>query len=182
MFTRPSTTLSVSQKILLIFCAASFIPLSALMYFTSNYITTNIEKENQASLLKYAKAYGLFTYDRINHIAQHLEQLSQSIDKTLPNNFDQNIDNLELHKIENKDSHSFDGSEKIKLSHYINDQSQLKFSMEKIHWDSDRNQYILRAIFSVSALFNKVGENPFTEPMCVLSQSRDILFCTEDKQ
>lgn len=171
---------SISKKILYAFLLASFIPILCLTYFSSSYVSNVLEKETHSNLLKHAKSYGLFTFEKILSFKKQLDKISQLTDNALSNNIISDFNNIELSSIQNIDTTGFDNSDYAKLSYYHDDNKNLNFVLEKLHQDSLGKRYVLRASFTIDSLFNDHSETPYNEPICIFTKSGSKLFCSED--
>lgn len=167
---------SFNKKILLVFFIATFIPILFLTLITSGYIFNAIEDEVKTNLVKSAKSYALFTFDKLTALSKQLDHISLSFDDSIPSDLASSFDLVEL--ISAKTVTDLQLYTKSRLS--ILDKANINYlSFERIHISSKGDRYILRGLVNTSNFFGSQETNPFNEPVCIFSQNKTILFCSE---
>lgn len=171
---------SFSRKILIVFSIATFVPILSLTIFSNKFVSDAFETETHINLIKHAKSYGLLSYDKISRLDEQLSKISRQTDDFLLNSIISDFDSLELIPVKNISAAGFGNSQQPIFDHFRTKKNKLNFKFEKLHYSSNGDMYILRGTFQSQQLFGDENINPFSEPICVFTANRDLLFCSED--
>lgn len=176
---RNKISLSISKKILYAFFIASFIPIIGLTYLSSQYFSTVVEEDTYSSLKKFAKSYGLVTYERIISFSDSLAKVSINADGEITDNIAQIFDEINVLKYKNISDAGFDESLKPRFE-YFNSDNKIYFLINQLHERIDNSVYVLSGRFSMESLLSDSSDNPFNESMCIFSESGSIIFCSDN--
>ena len=172
--------LCFARKILFVFSVASFIPVLCLSLFSKFQVSDLIQEEVNTTLVKQAKSYGLLTYGKLSLLSEELDNISNKIDGYLHENIVSTFLSLDFLPIHNLSASGFGKSKNPRLSYFFNDNGEIFFKLEKLHQSSNGSQFILRGTINQHYLFGDDDSNPFSEPLCVISATREVIFCSEN--
>ncbi|MFK8027797.1 MAG: EAL domain-containing protein [Gammaproteobacteria bacterium] len=166
-------------KILIVFFIAAFFPLFLQTLFSKSYVTSFVEQEINASLVKNAKSFEQLTFNELKEYSTHLDSISENINSSLPHRSTHGFDKLELIPIKDVVNAGFGYSIRPRLIHYHNDDGELFFNIEKLHLSNIGDLFVLRATINSESIFGNQRSNPYSEQVCVISGQLEILFCND---
>ncbi len=174
------TLRSFSVKILIVFFLAAFIPIGLQTLFSKFYVSNYVEQEANANLIKHARSYGQLTFSELNKYSQLLDSISKNTNASIPAHASSAFHKLELIPVVNEKSVGFGYSIRPRLTHYLDKQGNLFFRIEKLHLSGIGDMFVLRGTLKSEAIFGNESNNPYSEPVCIISGQLEILFCNDD--
>ena len=171
---------SFSVKILIVFFIAAFIPLALQTLFSKSYVTNFVEKELNANLIKNAKSFEQLTFNELKEYSALLDSISDSINHSIPANSLHAFYKLELTKIKDVKSAGFGYSIQPRLTYFRDNKDNLFFRIEKLHLSNIGDMFVLRATIKSESLFGSEANNPYSEPVCIITGQLEILFCNNN--
>ncbi|MDW3094634.1 MAG: EAL domain-containing protein [Gammaproteobacteria bacterium] len=172
---------SFSVKILIVFFIAAFIPLSLQTFFSKSYVTNFVEQEVNSNLIKNAKSFEQLTFNKLKVFSNLLDSVSASTNNSISTNSTHAFDNLKLIPIEDVKSAGFGYSIRPRLIYYRDDEDNLFFNIEKLHLSNIGDMFVLRATINSESIFGNEANNPYSEPVCIITGQLEILFCNNQK-
>tara|TARA_R110002096_G_scaffold283739_2_gene477767 strand:+ start:1246 stop:4023 length:2778 start_codon:yes stop_codon:yes gene_type:complete len=166
-----------NAKILIVFFIAAFIPLCLQTIFSKSYVESFIEQEINENLIKNAKSFGQLTFNELKKYSTQLETVSTHINDRISANTLHGFEKLELTPIKDVMNTGFAYSIRPRLSYYRDNKGNLFIKIEKLHLSNIGDMFVLSATITSDSLFGNKSNNPYNEPVCIISGQLEILFC-----
>ena len=171
---------SFSAKILIVFFLAAFVPIFLQALFSKFFVGNFVEQEANTSLIKHARSYGRLTFNELKKYSNLLDSISNNTNNSISADSGHAFHKLELIPVENEKSVGFGYSIRPRLTHYLDEHDNLFVRMEKLHLSNIGDMFVLRATIRSKSLFGNATNNPYSEPVCIISGQLEILFCNDE--